>query len=317
MSDKPNLYSRNRQTGIGALLGKAKDSDSGSTFSMPSVIEGTLEFELRVVKASDIEKLCTLSVYNSRSYKNLTRAAVSDILPSIKLQKRNAIPAVGALVGDKIEVLAGGRRMYSVGLIPEAEFYILIAKDVSEQDKKFLANTSDTYNQPSILDVGYKVIEIQKMMKRADGSPYTLREIADMLDVSLGKAQESATFARYPDYLLAGFPGLRFVSYKWLRKMKAYSDRFDEHKSEIIETYSGDDELIEMQDAEKYSMNLQKRIEKIFKPIIQPSPKLQDWKDKSLPTGIKAAINGNDLTLKVSVDKVAPETLELIESLLK
>ena len=72
-----------------------------------------------------------------------------------------------------------------------------------------------------------------------------------------------------------------------------------------------------MQDAEKYSMNLQKRIEKIFKPIIQPSPKLQDWKDKSLPTGIKAAINGNDLTLKVSVDKVAPETLEVIESLLK
>lgn len=317
MTGVKNLYVRDKQRGVGALLEKAKKSDTGATFTMPSVIgEEPLEFELRVVGQGDIENECYLSLYNTRSYKNLTKAAVSDILPSIQLQKRNAIPAVGAYCNDKIEVLAGGRRMYSVCETPGAQFYILVAKNVSDADKKFLANTSDTYNQPSILDVGYKVLEIQNSKKREDGENYTYRDIADMLDISVGRAQEAATFAKYPDHLVSGFPGLRFISYKWLRKMKAYSDSFEQKKAEIIETYSGDIEISDMQDAEKYSASLQKKIETVLKPLVESSSEIIRWKNKVVPSGVKVSSSGKDLTLKLSLDKVDAELLKKLEKLL-
>jgi ParB family chromosome partitioning protein len=313
MSDK-QFYTRQRQGGIGSMLEQAGESSDGSTFSLPSVEQGELKFKLLVINSEDISKRCYLSLYNSRCYERLTNASVNDILPDIQVKKRNAIPAIGAIVGDKIEVLAGGRRMYSVSTLPDGQFYILVAEGISEPDKKFLSNTSDTYDKPSILDVGFKVLAIQKSHEKVEGQG-GYRAIADMLGISLGKAQESATFARYPNYIIDGFPALRFISYQFLRQINKYKEQFPEKENKIKALYQGEYAFNETMEPQQYSKSLQSKILQIFKPKPLPSKTIEDWKNRVHNKSVSVTGSENELILKVDLTSVDPSVLKQIEKI--
>jgi ParB family chromosome partitioning protein len=317
MNKVNSIYSRNKQSGIGALLNKSEGASDGSSFSLPSVVDGNvIEFEVKAIPSHEIPDKCYLSLYNSRSYSKLTKAAVSDIFDSIYSQKRNVILAIAAQNGKRIEVLTGGRRMYCVEHIVDAKFYVLVAKEISEADKKFLANASDTYEAPSILDVGFKILENQAKRKAEELKPYTYSELSELLTISVGKAQEAVTFASYPSYILNGFPGLRFISYQWLRKIKKYQDRFEEHSEEIKALYEDGADITSIDEAKKYSDKLKRNIETILKPPAEAPLNDVPWEDIKPIKGVEVVSKDSELTIKIDTNKVSDVQLQKIQKIL-
>lgn len=100
-------------------------SEGTKTFTLKSGRRA--KFLLTVVLSGEIESRTFVDpAVNGRDQSLLTPESVSDISRTIKLQQ--FFPAIGRMVGERIEVLDGSRRRAAC-IFNETKFEILVTKD--------------------------------------------------------------------------------------------------------------------------------------------------------------------------------------------
>lgn len=283
-----------------------------------------LSFKMRIIKSDDILKTTYKSPYNLRSADHLSIGAVLDILPEIRKDKRNTHPAFGSVDSSgKVEVLAGMRRRKAVSLTENGEFYILVCEELNEQEKAHFALTSDEYEKPSLLDLGFTLIEL-KQRKAEQGIEINYDELASMYKVSTGKVSEAINFAQLPSELFSLFPSLANISVRFLRSMKKHhkagEGNFRATLNKAIESgmrvaVSGEDN----QDSIKAKC---KQLEIDFLESLShkdsPIKPTSKWSDFNAVSGVKVALAKNG-KIKIELDdkKLSKEKLNKIYKLLE
>jgi len=191
----------------------------GSTVSWPSPCrsEVQLKFKMMCIDSSDLDSKTHKSTYNKRSAGHLGLASVLDIFPEISTNGFNTHPAIGEI--DKhgnIGVLAGMRRREAVSLVESGKFYIQVCSELTEDEKKAYASTSDVYDEPTVLDFGYTLKDyISDSSER--GQVVTYDELATIFKASKGKVSEAIRFTELPIEFINLFPSLKSIGYRYLR----------------------------------------------------------------------------------------------------
>lgn len=193
------IVSRGRVLGNGSSSEFARmleSSEGSKTFTLKSGNQAT--FVLTVVLSGDIESRTFVDpVVNGRDQSMLTAESVSDISRTIKLQQ--FFPAIGRMVGERIEVLDGSRRRASC-IFNETKYEILVTKDeISLEDARQLAVDIQTAREHTLRELGkrYKVMYGKGMSKE---------EIARAENISPAKVSRAFQAAEVPDEMIAVFP---------------------------------------------------------------------------------------------------------------
>jgi ParB/RepB/Spo0J family partition protein len=201
--------------------GRSRKSANGDTSSIPSPCrEGvTLLFKAEIIKSNEIADKTYKSPFNTRSAEHISEASLLDILPSIRSQKRNTQPALGAKgANGMIEIIAGLRRSKSVALVDDAEFVIFTCENMNDEEKRHFALTSDIYKAPCHIDVGVTIKNFIANAKE-QGDKITYADAAKIYEISVGKVSEVMGFAELPNELFTLFPTLDDIGYRFLREV--------------------------------------------------------------------------------------------------
>jgi ParB family chromosome partitioning protein len=268
-----------------------------------------VSFRTVEVPHADIEKKTFKSPTNKRSERHITIASVMDILPEIREQGRNAVPAYGVEHKDgRIEVLAGMRRRKSVMLTENGVFVILVAPadQVSIADRQSLTSTADTYEEPSVVDLGFSMLE----MKRNSNEKLNQEKLAELFEVSTGRVSEAMSFAeKLPDDLYSLFPSLGAISHRFLRDcLKLYKEAEQAFRIQLDKAIRDGlritvDEDTTKDDVKNATKQLEAKLLAFFKadkPVTEKASTNSVWDNKSLKKGasVKVAKTGA-VTLKL------------------
>ena len=188
----------------GRVLGKnssefarmLEGSEGTKTFTLKSGRQA--KFLLTVVLSGEIESRTFVDpAVNGRDQSLLTPESVSDISRTIKLQQ--FFPAIGRMVGERIEVLDGSRRRAAC-IFNETKFEILVTKDeISLADARQLAIDIQTAREHTLRELG-------KRFEVMYGKNMTKEEIARAENISKAKVTRAFQAAAVPDEMIAVFP---------------------------------------------------------------------------------------------------------------
>ncbi len=192
------IVSRGRVLGKGSSeFARMLESGEGTkTFTLKSGRQAT--FVQTVVLSGEIESRTFVDqAVNGRDQSLITPESVSDISRTIKFQQ--FFPAIGRIVGDRIEIVDGSRRRASC-IFTETKFEIMVTKDeISLDDARQLARDIQTAREHTLRELGkrFEVMYDKGMTKE---------EIARAENISPAKVTRAFQAAAVPDEMIAVFP---------------------------------------------------------------------------------------------------------------
>lgn len=213
-------YLRPKAKGLRELTSNVKKEDIGKVFTIPSPVTGE-PLNCRIVQIP-VEEAKKLEEYelNFRSAKDLNEFAVNDIRSGIEETGTNTHPVYISQDGEKQTVLVGLRRTYTV--IKYGKFLTAIVfKDLTDEEKKYLAKTSDIYKAPSFCDKAFKVISYKETKLKEDVK-ITDTELCKLFDVSAGTMSEMMSLKRYTKDFFKLFPSISLIRQKFIRKLNSH-----------------------------------------------------------------------------------------------
>jgi ParB/RepB/Spo0J family partition protein len=306
--------------------GRSRKSAKGDTSSIPSPCrEGvTLLFKAEVIKSSEIKEKTFKSPFNTRSADHLSEASLLDILPSIRSQKRNTQPALGAKdANGMIEIIAGLRRSKSVSLVDDAEFVIFTCENMNDDEKRHFALTSDIYKAPCHIDVGVTIKNFIANAKE-QGNKVTYAEAAKVYEISVGKVSEVMGFAELPNELFMLFPTLDDIGYRFLREVVKHAKVNMKSVRDAIQLATKEDFRLSIEQVENSALrdSTVKDLQNFLLESIKASKTKQNddssqslWADLPETKGVKISILKSGKA-KISIDE-SKLSDELSKELLK
>ena len=308
--DPRQVYSaRTAQSKLGAL--KTGQKAHISTLQVPSVVNGEepISFEYKVLNKDEAERLCVPHPENLRNYDRLTLNAVADILPSIEDNGFNSEVATSIEVDGKYLILKGLRRLFSViNAETDCNFRLLVTKKMSEADQLHQARTGDVYDKPSVMDLAYKLKE------KKDKLGIDIRTLAQQEGMANGKVSELISFTQLPKFIISGFPGLRYIKYKWLRFFRKNLDNLDELEL-VLDDYKSSHELpTTVEETEVYSQKLYTKFVNYLEKSKKPAP--NDKWDIKPKDNFNLKVAGDKITLSFDANVLSPEEERQLQSII-
>lgn len=214
--------------------------NQSKVFTLASGLKVT--FSRQIIPAAEIESRTFVDAkINGRDQDTLTEESVKDIVRTIVLQQ--FFPAIGRVVGDRIEVLDGSRRRAAC-LFANVDFEVLVASEtISVDDARQLAADIQTAKEHNLRELGlrFQVMHDQGMSKS---------EIAKAEGISNAKVTRAFQAAAVPGVMVSLFPvvsELTLPDYKFLldfsEEVKAKDADLEEITLEIMDKIDGDDEI--------------------------------------------------------------------------
>ncbi|ELY5941088.1 ParB/RepB/Spo0J family partition protein [Cronobacter malonaticus] len=242
-------------------------SGNQAKFTLSTILNGEIE-----------EKTFVDPAVNGRDQRFVTPESVSDITRTINLQQ--FFPAIGRVVGSRIEVLDGSRRRAAC-IFSGAKFEILITEDkISLEDARQLAKDIQTAREHTLREIGQRY-----QLMYANG--ISKDEIARVEGVSPASVTRAFQAASVPDEMVALFPVINELSladYQLLLKISEDLDSKGVPLSHLIEKVQIDINTTEVDSTNK-SLILEsfKRHSRKMKPApvkTVQTEKLRDFEDK-------------------------------------
>lgn len=316
---KNAFYARSRGSNSRAAL-------TGEQVKIPSPVHDGVEhvFKMVAIDSDDIQGKTYKSPYNKRSADHLTLAAVLDIFTGIQRDSRNTHPAIGCYdESGNIEILAGMRRRFCVSLLDDGKFFILVADKLDEKEKAKMAITSDEYEEPTVIDIGFSICEL-KQQKAEKGQSINREELAEIFDISTGKVSESVAFASLPSDLFSLFPSLSSISYRFLRQAvkfhKASEQQFraaidDAIRSGMRVAFGAGDTKAEIKERCKTLEN--ELLALCSPPKKTVRPPVTRWRDIKNKNGVNVKVSAKGVvSLQIDESKADEKTIDKIYELL-
>ncbi len=296
---------------------------------VPSPIHSDVEhvYKLRLIPSSEIEDTTYKSPYNRRSDMHLSMGAVLDILPEIQRDKRNQHPAYGFVDKDgNIEILAGMRRRKAVSLVEDGVFAVLVTTTLDEEERKALARSSDVYQEPTAIDIGFSIIEYKdRVAKSGDNAKVTRDELAEIFGIAQGKVTECVAFANLPSELYSLFPSLAAIEYRFLRDIAKVHKKCEPQLRKAINdaisqglrvTVNPQDDTDTLKANCKELQNTLLEMVSTKKPAKKPP--VTRWSKVKAKKGVKVKVNANGtVALQIDEDKADQKVIDKLYELLK
>tara|TARA_R110002051_G_scaffold133198_2_gene206636 strand:- start:4529 stop:5473 length:945 start_codon:yes stop_codon:yes gene_type:complete len=186
--------------------------DDGITWVSP-ITGKSYTFKMVEVNSSTIGESTKTSPYNHRSQDFLSRADVSDILPSIKENNCNTKPIRAVGTKKSMVILEGTRRTYCVSLLNSGVLNVLLTPEMDLIDQEHIATIADEYRKPTVIDLSLQINVLDLLNE-------SVRKIAEKLKIPKTSAQYAKDFAVLPPKLFKLFPGLSFITMGFLKALK-------------------------------------------------------------------------------------------------
>ncbi|MEX1843474.1 ParB/RepB/Spo0J family partition protein [Enterobacter cloacae] len=177
------------------------------------------KFTLSTILNGDIEEKTFVDpTVNGRDQRYVTPESVSDITRTINLQQ--FFPAIGRIVGDRIEVLDGSRRRAAC-IFSGVKFEILVTEDeISLEDARQLAKDIQTAREHTLREIGQRY-----QLMYANG--LSKDEIARAEGVSPASVTRAFQAASVPTEMVALFPVIHELSLADYQLLLKISDDLD------------------------------------------------------------------------------------------
>ena len=318
---------------IGRDLGKLKlDDVSSSSFVEKSPVTGEeVEWKVETLSSQQVKELCFKSIYNKRSFDDLSMSAVLDIFPSIKNKGKNDEFIRAVKVNGKYEILAGLRRSYCIMQLPESTAYLLVANKLSEKEKAAYADTLDKHDRPSVMDTAISISNLKNELEEEAGRPLKVSEIIEKSGYGKSTCYEAMGFISLIEHIRRLFPALKFVNARFLRELKKVDEEVlnlvlehhDPIKDVVIPLEASFDEIEEIQN--KLSIEctqLQNAIIKEIKELTQPiqsnnTQSVFSTVSKNKFEGLTLKQTNSGVSIAINEAKANPELLKELCSLLE
>ena len=293
---------------------------AGSIIYVSSVVyDKPYPGKLHKLTKEEAAEQCVPSIYNGRSFEDLTMAAVVDIYADINDTGGNETLAKGCMIDGKIHVIVGLRRLFCVLNSRDAQFNIVVVDGMHEEDQRHIAKVEDTYVKPTILDLGYKVMRMREEAEENTGKATPFEVIAKQLGRSKGQVVEAANYTRIPEWIIGKFPGFRYISHKWLRLISKYEESFGAAKKKIEQIDAGPESFANTKEAEEFSKKLAAQIRAVLVSTAVKGNKPIDQGQKWVPNPIKGVFvtgTSKQLVIKLAVNQLDNKKMEQIKKLL-
>lgn len=275
----------------------------GDTMTLPSPSgKGGYQFRLVKVKSEIVNQVIHKSDYNRRSAAHLTKAAVNDILPSIRELKRNIEPAKAIGTVDNMVLLEGMRRSFAVSLVEDAYFYVWLTDSIAKEDERILVKSADEYQKPTTVDLA---LSIKSMQDKGDSQALSVRQYAEHFGVSTGTAQNAIAITKIPDQVFKLFPAVKYISIRFLLTLVNVESEKLISIAESIKSEQDEIDLIDESICQKEANKIQSKFRKLLaQNTEQPKELTQDqreWLDLS-QTGLVTKIK-SDGTLVLEINR--------------
>lgn len=321
--------------GLGAPEFDLSDGDS-YTEESPLVSGKKITWKLKYLDSDEIAEKCNKSLYNQRSFEDLSPSSVIDILPSIASAKGNSEPIKAIEDNGKFTILGGTRRTYAVSLVEDAQLKMLVVKrnDISQEEEAFYSVTMDQYRQPSQMD---KAISLKNLID-SFGPDKSLRQIGEQLKMKYATLNYSKSYAEIPLEVREIFPALEYMKTPLLREIVKFKSQYgNDVLLEVIRTIEpvkgielGKD-LTDEDGAQNQLESLEKdcklksqELVKALKDYAKPDVKKSDYSGvfedlvNKKGRGFKFSAVGNDkVRLEISEKELDSNTLDKLKELVE
>ena len=201
------------------------------TFTLASGKKVTFIFQTIPYEEIEARTYVDMAV-NGRDQNAITEESLRDITQTIHLQQ--FFPAIGRVVGNRIEILDGSRRRMAC-LNKKVGFNVLVTSEqISASDARMLARAIQTAKEHSIRDLG-----VRFMVLRETGM--NNKEIAAAEGISEAKVTRAFQAASVPSKIVSLFPvasELSHKDYKTLLDMVGYIEKNEIELETIIDEVS-------------------------------------------------------------------------------
>ncbi len=290
------------------------------------ISERDIEWERVEIESQDVLNKCRKSIYNKRSFKDLSLASVLDIYHSIKSTGGNTEAVRAELVDGKYEILGGLRRAYTVSLLPNTKLTLVVAKNLTEEERAHFALVMDEYSEPSYMDKARSISELKDKLEKRNGIELTGTKLCEILGMKKSNVYYALSFSNIPNDIIKLFPALKFISTPFLRELVKYNkDGYLDHLAshfKAIETSSltGNESKEELTEIDEY---LEKESKKLQRDILNKikNDKTEGETDyngkfkeliKSNVRGIKFTTKKNGVNISIDESEVSPDILEML-----
>ncbi|EIC1586916.1 ParB/RepB/Spo0J family partition protein [Escherichia coli] len=202
------LTPRGRLTGsegsdFNSLL-KSTDRDAEREFTLSSGRK--IRVTKKIVFPGDIESQTFINpLVNTREQNKLTKESLWDILKTIGFQQY--FPAIGRMVGDRIEILDGSRRRAAC-VFKTVKFEVLVTEDeLSLAEAQELSRDIQTAKEHSLREKGIRYLAMS-------GAGMTQEAISKAENISQTSVSRAIQAASVSDGLINLFPDLNELNYK-------------------------------------------------------------------------------------------------------
>jgi hypothetical protein len=192
-----------------------------------------IKYKLVHIPAEKVEGVVKKSKLNKRNEKHLNLRAISDILPSIKLAKKNDHPCKAYGTLDDMVIMEGLRRSYAVRSVEGAQLAVWLTESVHPEDEAVIVSRADKYREPTTIDLS---LTIKEFLSETDET-YTVRELASLFDVSRGTAQNAKDVMKLPEAYFNKYPSLNDASLTLAIKFSKYIESLsDDEINDLLES---------------------------------------------------------------------------------
>lgn len=209
-----------------------KDKLSKAQFYTQSSPTGKepIKYKLVFIPAEKVSSVVRKSKLNKRSEKHLNTRAISDILPDIEKAKRNDHPCKAYGTIDDMVVMEGLRRTYAVRQVEGAELAVWLTEYVHPEDEAVIVSRADKYREPTTIDLALTIKELIDSSEK----DYSVRDLADIFDISRGTAQNAKELMTIPEGYFSKYPSLHDVSLRLALRFSAFIKQLPEDEVTAI-----------------------------------------------------------------------------------
>jgi ParB family chromosome partitioning protein len=280
-----------------------------------SVIELTIageqqaSFELVSILPEQIATKTRVFKHNAREQAFLNEHALADILTTLKTQGQQ-YPAVGRWSdNDTIEVLDGSRRRMAC-LLAEKPFLIYVAKDIQENQAKFLSDVANAHKPLSLFERGK---EMQFLLDNK--TVLDQKELAKYCQCSEALVSGALKAASLPLALLTAYPSVGELGRPTIVKLhRLFFSLTPELQLKFISMLGENSEplwqRIHVQGIARITREVTIQLEVICASLL-PSPLNQKAKAQELVKGRVMALREND-KLQLKLSKVSDDDMDEI-----
>ena len=314
-------YTREKGRGLAELSSKIKANDVGKSFAIPSPITGKpLEYTVKQLSIAEAKKLGEYR-FNFRSGRDLNNFNVSDIADGIKATGTNSYPVYISEDENGSEVLVGLRRTFTV--INHGKFLTaLVFKNLSDEEKRHLAKTSDIYKAPSFCDKALKVISYKEEMEKSDVIKSD-SELCELFEVSKGSMSEMLSIRKYEREFFDLFPSVSVIRQKFIRLLnsKGAFVQIDDVAICELKSLLGENGLYPINSTD-FDESTVGEIERLILNYLEPKSKPSQTNDVALfkpgnyGKAIKVKSTKTDQVVSFSMKKIDESDLAAIKSIL-